>query len=31
VFAAFVVFMWWRWLVEDVLERGRPESAGVAG
>jgi surfeit locus 1 family protein len=30
-FAAFVVFMWWRWLVEDVLERGRPESAGVAG
>jgi cytochrome oxidase assembly protein ShyY1 len=26
VFAAFVVFMWWRWLVEDVLtEPGAPE------
>jgi surfeit locus 1 family protein len=26
-FAAFVVFMWWRWLTEDVLGRREPASA----
>jgi surfeit locus 1 family protein len=31
VFAAFVVLIWWRWLVEEVLARGRPEMAGRAG
>ena len=25
VFGAFAVFMWWRWLQEDVLGRGRPQ------
>jgi cytochrome oxidase assembly protein ShyY1 len=30
-FGGFVVLMWWRWLVEEVLGRGRPEVAGSAG
>jgi surfeit locus 1 family protein len=28
VFAAFVVFMWWRWLVEDVLTEPGPPGPG---
>ena len=31
VFGAFAIFMWWRWLTEDVLGRGRPEAASTAG
>ena len=31
VFGAFAIFMWWRWLSEDVLGRGRPGRAGVDG
>ncbi len=27
VFGAFAIFMWWRWLSEDVLGRGRPAAA----
>ena len=26
VFGAFAIFMWWRWLMEDVLGRARPRS-----
>jgi surfeit locus 1 family protein len=31
VFAAFVVFMWWRWLAEDVLSRREPEPESEPG
>jgi surfeit locus 1 family protein len=31
VFGAFAIFMWWRWLQEDVLGRTRPGAAGVDG
>ena len=31
VFGAFAIFMWWRWLMEDVLERPRRGGAGSAG
>ena len=31
VFGAFAIFMWWRWLTEDVLGRGRPEAATGGG
>ncbi len=31
IFGAFAVFMWWRWLVEDVLGRGGPGGAGAGG
>lgn len=31
VFAAFVVFMWWRWLTEDVLTAPEQEPAEQAG
>jgi surfeit locus 1 family protein len=31
VFAAFVVFMWWRWLTDDVLTADRPDAEEHAG
>jgi len=31
VFGAFAIFMWWRWLSEDVLGRGRPGPASDGG
>jgi cytochrome oxidase assembly protein ShyY1 len=31
VFGAFAIFMWWRWLSEDVLGRGRPGEPSDAG
>jgi cytochrome oxidase assembly protein ShyY1 len=31
VFGAFAIFMWWRWLQEDVLGRARPGRAGGGG
>jgi len=31
VFGAFAIFMWWRWLQEDVLGRPRRERAGGGG
>ncbi len=31
VFGAFAIFMWWRWLQEDVLGRGRPGTATGGG
>lgn len=31
IFGAFAVFMWWRWLAEDVLGRGRAGGAGSGG
>ena len=31
VFGLFAIFMWWRWLMEDVLGRARPGAAGDAG
>jgi surfeit locus 1 family protein len=31
VFGAFAIFMWWRWLQEDVLGRTRPSRAGADG
>jgi surfeit locus 1 family protein len=30
-FGGFVLLMWWRWVVEEVLGRGRSEVAGAAG
>ncbi len=31
IFGAFAIFMWWRWLAEDVLGRGGPGSSGNGG
>jgi surfeit locus 1 family protein len=31
VFGAFAIFMWWRWLMEDVLERPRAGATGGGG
>ena len=31
VFGAFAIFMWWRWLTEDVLGRPRPRAAAGDG
>ena len=31
VFGAFAIFMWWRWLMEDVLGRARNGAAGDDG
>ena len=31
VFGAFAIFMWWRWLQEDVLGRGRPAAPTSGG
>jgi cytochrome oxidase assembly protein ShyY1 len=31
VFGAFAIFMWWRWLSEDVLGRGRPRARTDGG
>ena len=31
VFGAFAIFMWWRWLMEDVLGRPRSGAAGDGG
>jgi len=31
VFGAFAIYMWWRWVVDDVLGRGRPGGASADG
>jgi surfeit locus 1 family protein len=31
IFGAFAIFMWWRWLAEDVLGRGRSGRTGSGG